>query len=394
MAAVQQGAAITNDSRRGPAKPRSLVMANSLELTHALLEVLAEAGFDIDCVSNRSRMRQLRHIERFHHEKNYDALIRRSLSLVRQHRYALVVAADDQVLKRIVDAALPAKEKLLLLPVSEPRDLAHLASKIGLSRALHHHGIPTPEFEVALDTAGIRAAAARIGFPLMVKGDFSGGGNQVFKCRDSDDLTRVMQRFRAFPALVQQFIEGELVGVEAFFRQGQLLHFAYSETLAFKSGHPYAPSSVRQFLRREHLPSSFAADLQALGRTLGADGFANITAIRTSNGRHCFFEADMRPTVWIGYGRLYGDSLANRLAEHFDTGVTPDSGTAMETDARTMEFCYPPRLALWKLLLNRHQAWTYCRKHPLMFRFVLRKLKQDVLGILNLRLLRHALRAG
>lgn len=367
-------------------------MANSLELTHALLEVLAEAGFEIDCVSNRSRMRQLRHIERFHHEKNYDALIRRSLSLVRQHRYALVVAADDQVLKRIVDAELPAEEKLLLLPVSGPQNLAHLASKIGLSHALHRHGVPTPDFDVAHDAAGIHAAAARIGFPLMVKGDFSGGGNQVFKCRDNDDLTRVTRRFSAYPALVQQFIEGKLVSVEAFFRQGQLLHFAYSETLAFRSGHPYAPSSVREFLQREHLPPGFAADLQGLGRALGADGFANITAIRASNGRHYFFEADMRPTVWIGYGRLFGDSLATRLAEHFDTGATPDSGTAMGTDAQTMEFCYPPRLPLWKILLNRHQAWTYCRQHPLMFRFVLRKLKQDVLGILNLRLLRHAMR--
>lgn len=366
-------------------------MANSLELTHALLEVLADAGFVIDCVSNRSRMRQLRHIDRFHHEKSYEGLIRRSLALAGQHFYTLVLAADDQILKHIVDADLPVDDKLRLLPVTGAHNLAHPGSKIGLSRALQQHGVSTPGFEAAYDVDGIHAAAIRIGFPLLVKGDFSGGGNQVFKCRNATELARVARHFRAYPALVQQFIEGELVSVEAFFQQGQLLHFAYSETLAYRSGKPFAPSSVRRFWQRKRLAPDLTVELHSLGRALGADGFANITAIRTPDHRHYFIESDMRPTVWIGYARLFGDSLAARLAAHFNTGAKPENEPA-QAERPAMEYCYPPRLALWQVLLNRHRAWEYCQKHPLMFRFVLRKLKQDVLGVLNLRFLRHALR--
>ncbi len=392
MCAAANESEVNELDQSRPTQPRALVMADRMELTHALLEVLADAGFAIDCVSIRVKNKQLGHIDRFYYESSYGALLQRSVALAKQHSYAVVAASNDKVLKCITDAELPDADKLLLLPVTGAQHLHHLASKVGLSHALSRHGVPTPEFAVAHDAAGLHAAAARVGYPLVVKGDFSGGGNQVFKCVNADELTRVARHFRAYPALLQQFIDGELASIEAFFQQGQLLHFAYSEVLEYQCDQRFAPSSLRRFLRRDQLAPGFEADLENLGHALGANGFANVTAIRTPGGQHYFFEADMRPTVWIGYPRLFGDSLAAKMARHFGIGAKPNKPPA-PADHASMIFCYPPRLPLWKIVFNRHRAWEYCRTNPYLARLVLRKLKLDLLAILNLRRLRHALRA-
>jgi hypothetical protein len=61
--------------------------------------------------------------------------------------------------------------------------------------------------------------------------------------------------------------------------------------------------------------------LSKIGLALGANGFVSIGCIkRDSDKQYYFFEADMRPNVWIEYPKYFDDDPALLIKKYFQTG--------------------------------------------------------------------------
>lgn len=147
---------------------------------------------------------------------------------------------------------------------------------------LEQAGIPVPPFE-ATDKAGLAAAAARIGYPLVVKLDtaethISDSGGVFLDIRSPDELTALMPRFAALPGerlVVARFLPGQELIVSAF------AHPVFGRVLMLGSGGRMveAQPDVR-FLSLPAARESIAAALAetVTGRVLqggkrGATGF-------------------------------------------------------------------------------------------------------------------------
>ena len=366
---------------------RALVIGSSLELTLPVLRILRAAGFTIDCISSRKALLSHPAIERLVWARDADSLVQQSAHAIGQSAYELVVLTDDKTIRQVLLSGLSQSEKLQLLPVTTARDFHHLSSKIGLSETLREHGITTPEFESVSHEDELASAVRKMGFPLILKGDFSGGGTQTFKLLDEQQLRELPQPFGFFPAVLQRHVEGSLIAIEAFYQDAQLIQFGYSKALKFRNDDELSPSCVREFSPRAHLDAGIVDELTRLGAALGAHGFANISCIEcAADGKRYYFEADLRPTVWVDYPRHFSDDPARRIQDHFVSGQTlKTAGPRDATLPLHVTLAYPLRLRLWELLTNRYACWRVWPDDALALRIVLRRSKHQLLALLNLR---------
>lgn len=111
----------------------------------------------------------------------------------------------------------------LSFPVA-PGALALAFDKHATRRTLQGLGLdPTPA-ELAADVAGLAAAAARIGYPVIVKPCNATGSSGVTRVDDAAGMAHAAARLAArghgFPVLVEAFLAGEELSVEAISEGG------------------------------------------------------------------------------------------------------------------------------------------------------------------------------
>ena len=147
--------------------------------------------------------------------------------------------------------------------------------------------------------------------------------------------------------------------MEAFYQNGELIHVACStqEKYTYKFG----PTAVRRYTQLACLEKEVFDELSLVGKALGANGFVNMSSIRCNyDNKLYFFEADMRPNMWTGYSRYFGDDLADVIKRHFTTGETT-------TYPYSFNPAYPEqvlishfsRISLIELGLNRYRIWRH-----------------------------------
>ncbi len=88
-------------------------------------------------------------------------------------------------------------------------------------------GIPTPRAIPVVDLEGVRAAAAAIGYPVMLKVVDSSGSRGVIKAPDPASLPAAYDacigNTRAAHILVEEFVEGEEFGAQSFVQHGKVV---------------------------------------------------------------------------------------------------------------------------------------------------------------------------
>lgn len=343
-------------SRKPPARrPRALLYGVSTDLMRAPPTLLARAGFAVTLLTSNRRLRRCRNVaHRIEVERRADVAARAVAEA--RNGYDLVVACDDHVLHDVMLMQVPVADKLRVLPVTSERGLAHIASKIGLSRVLTEAGVTTPAYAVAEERSRLPVAIARLGYPVVVKTDFSMGGSAVVALRSPADLARLRPDFR-FPAVVQRLVQGALVDCSAVFHAGELVTFSHATMLALER-RGYGPSTVRSYWTRAESDPDLVATMRRFGHALDADGFVNASAIRSAaDGQLYIFEADMRPNVWIEYPRFYGSDPAIALARAHGLPL-PARPAAPVDRPEFVEMAYLPRLPLLDVLLNRYGCRT------------------------------------
>lgn len=338
---------------------QAVLIGQSYELTTAVLPLLKRANFEVDLILINSRCDQFCLCRNIYFVELHSQLAALLLELSADHKYDVVVVGDDETLLDILKLDISENLKEKFLPISSLDKVGHLYSKVGLSKIFRDFNIETPPFEAVLNSTELVASVNRIGYPLMVKVDSSGGGAGVFECHSISDVLDHQDKY-SYPLLVQKWIEGDTLDLSALYQDGQLIHFTYSKFVKV-IGNMYGPSSVRRYWQLACVERAIFDELQALGCALEADGFVNVTAIDSrADGKRYYFEADMRPNVWADYGRFIGNDAAIALREYFISGRVlgyPQTFNPLYPESTLIP--YYRRLSLIDILLNRYRCWDY-----------------------------------
>jgi hypothetical protein len=214
----------------------------------------------------------------------------------------VIVAGDDEMREL---ARSGASNAILsrVLPVSTPEGMSTLGSKVNLSKVAEGASIPQPRTLIAQTPDELMKVRGEFQDTCLIKADSGGAGLQVRLLEPSDSLIENPVPIDWFPVVVQDFIDGTLISVEALFRRGSLIAYQYSEMegLMWDRG----PSSVRRYTTP--LSDDFATSLQKLAAICDAHGLANCTFIRVKGTHdHLLIEADLRPNVHCQFGPQLG----------------------------------------------------------------------------------------
>jgi hypothetical protein len=339
----------------------ALVIARTTSPAWDILHLLSRAGFSVDIVTTSRHLRLSRFARTVHSVTSDKALAPSAYDVVRRRGkpYDWVIATDDLTLRALALLEWPPGMWLKFLPSTTPKNLPHLCSKIGLSRVLSAGGIRTPPFRIARNLEEAIEGASAIGYPVMLKVDFSGGGEGVHECAHDADIVALRHLFSEQPLLVQKKIEGVELDLSAIYFDRELVHFTYS-TLD-RTSKRFGISAVRTYYPLALVDGEIFTELGTLGNVLGASGFVNITCIKGADGMRHYIEADMRPNAWADFSRFFGEDAAPRIRDWFSSRVRLTKANAVRLGAGQAPLTIPYflRLGSWELLTNRYAVWQF-----------------------------------
>jgi biotin carboxylase len=172
------------------------------------------------------------------------------------------------------------------------RGVSEAAARRCVDKLLFHEtmraaGVSAPAQETAEAGTDIRAAAARLGYPVVVKPRAGSGSRGLFVARDQNELDELLPLhfaarrglLESASALVQRFIDGQEVGVDAVMNGGVftplLIRDKNLTALPFRAGYGYlTPTSLGA--------GEVAGVWEAVGRAVAAIGL-----------RDCLLHADI-----------------------------------------------------------------------------------------------------
>jgi hypothetical protein len=339
----------------------ALVVSDCADLALALPHLLARAGFSVDVIATSGILRSskfVRSVQILPSENDLAPAVLEQLS-ARSWPYDWVIAGDDVTLKLLGSFSWPPALRPAHLPLERAGATNHLFSKIGLSRALSAGGVQTPPFYVASCADDASRWASKNGYPVLLKVDSSCSGNGVYECTCNDDIERQEALFASAPLIVQKKIEGFEMDVSAIYFDHELVHFSYARVEKTKDR--FGPSVVRTYYPLPLVDDGIFGELERLGYALAADGFSNISCIEAADGSgRYYFEADLRPNVWIDFPKYFGEDPAEQIRAWFT------SGTCLSRQSlKRREPCVPVimpyflRMKFWEVLTNRYGVWRY-----------------------------------
>ncbi|MEN9684424.1 MAG: hypothetical protein RLZZ28_210 [Bacteroidota bacterium] len=255
------------------------------------------------------------------------------LALDKDAGYNWIVLGDEKLLKLMNDHVAGAElfEKILPLTKMENREL--LGSKEGLSDLCIKYGIPTPGYHVYNHEPDFSVDKLGLNYPLLLKQDLSWGGGGIDYCADKAALQNAINKTgKEFSYIIQEFIRGKDIGIEAFYDRGILLNYNAGEVIGYSK-------SQFTFTTKRHyfLNSRLEKELKKLGADFGINGFASIQVIyQQSNDTYYFLEADLRPNFWVPSGRFTGQDFSQAIRKKIDPSYQIPQNTRLQ-EGETME---------------------------------------------------------
>jgi predicted ATP-grasp superfamily ATP-dependent carboligase len=237
--------------------------------------------------------------------------------------YDLVILGDDPLLGRI--AHLDGATHLLPCPA-----IAELAwSKCAFATLCAEEDLPSPANCAVRTAEEARAAAGRIGYPLILKSANGFAGSGVHRCDDAAQLDRHLGLLGGDqPWLVQQFVEGRVGTVDALFWHGRPVAWTSALVTATCNG-PFSSSTARRF----HRLAGLEPLLHRIGRRSGLHGFTGLDVILRPDGSPVLLEMNCRPTIGhslgAGAGVDFGRALAGLLAGRPEESPTQRPAAAL-----------------------------------------------------------------
>ncbi len=229
-----------------------------------------------------------------------------------------IIWGNDEIMRKVATSTLSLDEKLRILPIRKKIGLQILGSKVGLAKVSKKIELNTPKTLIAKNNIELTKVMSDFTGPLIVKADRFGGGEFVKQISSEKEKKELNIPKDWFPVVVQDYVSGELVSVEGFFKDGKLVAWMYSSktrTLG-EFGASYARTYKSPTLR------DFEHDLINLAKECGLHGMFNCTFILKS-GMHFLIEADARPNVWHFLYAHFKIPVLEIMTEKLQTPITP-----------------------------------------------------------------------
>ncbi len=153
-------------------------------------------------------------------------------------------SAEQIVSRGPFDAVIPVDDRgvmigavaaaALNLPHSTPAAVAATRDKSVMRDLFEAAGVPQPDYRIVTETDAAAEAAAAIGFPVIIKPVSLSASQGVIRVDDADGVEPVVEQVRRIARamgrdstlLVEEFIPGPEVALEAMLADGQLIPLA------------------------------------------------------------------------------------------------------------------------------------------------------------------------
>ena len=194
-----------------------------------------------------------------------------------------------------------ALREALGLPGMSPAETVPFRDKEAMKLALDAAGIRTPRHERARSETEVRAAAARIGYPLIIKPIAGAGSADTYRVDGAGELDGVIARTRHVREVsVEEFIEGEEFTFDTVCAGGRILYHNVAWyrpcPLLARTQEWVSPQTISlRDVEAPHLATGVALG-RAVIRALGyRTGFTHMEWFLTSKGEAVFGEIGARP---------------------------------------------------------------------------------------------------
>ncbi len=226
------------------------------------------------------------------------------------NQFDKVVLLDDETIKlmneHITDESLFVK----IMPLNKIENRGMLSSKIGMSTVFEKYNITTPRYLNFAEENNFDIIGSKLDFPVLLKVDFSFSGTGIRKCDAPNELEeKINELHDSKNVVIQEFIEGEDIGVEALFSDGELICYQAAKVLSYMNN-KFSFTTRRTYFRNEKIEQS----LQQLGRSVGLNSFASIGYIyHKERDAYYLIEVDPRTNSWMPYSRFTNHSFIDGL---------------------------------------------------------------------------------
>ncbi len=328
----------------------------------------AGCTIDVFC-SKESWLSKSRYISTWHRASTSDpeAFVAELGRLAQSDVYSWIVLLDDASLCIVQDYASEEFARKVL-PLTNMAYRTIVGSKSALSILCQQLNILTPPFAVHNKRTAIADTARDISYPLLLKIDRSGGGKGLFLCTNAEELQKNYEKIaphQQHNLLVQHYIVGDNISVEALYRNGELI--------------TYAPARVTQNVRnefdiscvREYGPiDGLTQVLQRIGSLLSFNGFCSFTFMREhTSGALYIVEADLRTHAWFALSRLGGIDFAPAIRQYLEGNIRflppPKTVTEVRHFARDIvrAFRTGDKHTIWHWVWNKNGCWRSIPTH-------------------------------
>ena len=179
------------------------------------------------------------------------------------------------------------------LPDSAMLDIAN--DKTALCRFAKRHGVPVPPFLVFPDEVPEHHALLRLAYPVLLEPPSLSGGRGFRLFHEPQTLAKFLE-MNTIPTdtryLLQSYLPGTDLGLNALCRNGEILAFAVQENIVSASP-PFGPATGIQFVQDAHV---LEAGRKLLSH-LRWNGVANLDMLRcATTGETVLLE--MNPRYW------------------------------------------------------------------------------------------------
>ena len=367
-------------------------IANFLDSTGEVPFLYKKAGCIVDVFCDKSSWLLT---NRFHDSwidsgdsNNESEFIELFLNLVKSDfsYYDKIVITDDatnKLFNNVIEDPILFKK---ILPLTKIENRKILSSKAGLSDLLNFYSIATPNFEKYHSTLDLEKVIQNFYFPIILKVDYSFSGIGLQLVEKPEDLENSISKvYDTNNMVMQEFIVGEDIGVEALFHDGKLIMYNCATILSYMYN-AFSFTTSRSYYRDKKIESL----LTELGEKIGLNGFASIQYVY-SKERDIYYliEVDIRTNSWMSYGRFTGQNFSDGIKSIID----PDRKFNLITEPkqetekikvfifdRDIRRCFKTKdfLGLLKWVLNIEGRWKFIPLYDMKyFRRILNEMFFD-----------------
>ncbi|MEO6524500.1 MAG: hypothetical protein ABIN91_22640 [Mucilaginibacter sp.] len=370
-------------------------IASFFDSTGEIPFMFKRAGCNVDVFCNKTSwlLTNRYHDNWIESSEDHETFKNQLLKLVedKPDHYDWIVPLEDITIKLMNESIESEAIFKKILPINKIENRDILSSKAGLSSVCEKYGIATPRYINYSEVMDIEVIKQKLDFPILLKEDFSFSGIGIQYCEDASKLQECLDKVRVKTNLVlQEFIKGEDIGLEALFRDGELITYNTGEVLNYM----YDKFSFTT-RRKYYQDVDIAGLLRTLGKNVGLNSFASIQYVyHPERKTYYLIEVDARTNSWMPYSRFTGYDFSDGIRRimnndltYIETGTTPvDKRVEVAIFDRDIRRCIKHKdfKGMLPWIFNTGGYWKFIPLYDRKIsRRVFKKLMKDFLKIRN-----------